>query len=202
LRLTATVAAGDSPARLARRHGVSMWELMRLNGLTRRSVLRPGDRLRIPPIVIPAGLVARLPRPLLARPERLRLVPVFQASARQVGVPADLLMALAYRESNWNPKALSRSGAMGVGQLMPSTVDYVNTRLLRAPAPLNPWDPGDNILMSARVLRHLLQLTGGDQAKALAAYYQGFGSVTRDGVLPIGQRYAASILAMRASFGG
>jgi soluble lytic murein transglycosylase-like protein len=200
LRLTTTVERGDSPARIARRYGVAMADLLRINGLTARSVLRPGMRLRIPDIVVPAPLVARLPRMLLVRPERLRLVPVFTAAARQAGVPADLLMALAYRESNWNPQARSRSGAMGVGQLMPTTVDYVNTRLVRAPVPLDPWNPADNILMSAQILRHFLNLTGGDARLALAAYYQGFGSLTRQGVLPVGERYAASVLALRPSF--
>ena len=112
-------------------------------------------------------------------------------------MPADLLMALAYRESNWNAQALSRSGAMGIGQLMPSTVAYVTTRLLKSPTPLDPWDPADNIWMSGRTLRNLLDLTGGDPVRALAAYYQGFGSLTRQGILPIGQRYADSILAQR-----
>ena len=200
LRLTATVVAGDSAYRIARRHGVALQELLKVNGMSAKSVLRPGMVLRIPPIVIPAALAARLPRPLLARPERLRLVAVFQATARSVGVPADLLMALAYRESNWNAQALSRSGAMGVGQLMPSTVAYVTTRLLKSPVPLDPWDPADNIWMSGRTLRNLLDLTGGDPVRALAAYYQGFGSLTRQGILPIGQRYADSILAQRASF--
>jgi soluble lytic murein transglycosylase-like protein len=194
------VVAGDSAYRIARRHGVGLQDLLKVNGLSAKSVLRPGMVLRIPPIVIPAALAAKLPRNLLARPERLRLVAVFHATARSVGVPADLLMALAYRESNWNAQALSRSGAMGIGQLMPATVAYVTTRLLRTPTTLDPWDPADNIWMSGRTLRNLLDLTGGDQVRALAAYYQGFGSLTRQGILPIGQRYADSILAQRASF--
>jgi len=200
LRLTATVVPGDSAYRIARRHGVALQDLLKVNRMSSKTVLRPGMVLRIPPIVISAALVARLPRPLLARPERLRLVAVFQATARSVGVPADLLMALAYRESNWNAQALSRSGAMGIGQLMPSTIAYVTTRLLKSPTPLDPWDPADNIWMSGRTLRNLLDLTGGDPVRALAAYYQGFGSLTRQGILPIGQRYADSILAQRASF--
>ena len=38
-------------------------------------------------------------------------------------MPADLLMAVAFRESNWNAAAVSRSGAMGIGQLMPDDRD-------------------------------------------------------------------------------
>jgi soluble lytic murein transglycosylase-like protein len=200
LRLTVTVVAGDSAYRIARRHGVALQDLLQLNRISAKAALRPGMVLRVPPIVISAALAARLPRSLLARPERLRLVAVFQATARSVGVPPDLLMALAYRESNWNAQALSRSGAMGIGQLMPATIAYVTTRLLKSPAPLDPWDPADNIWMSGRTLRNLLDLSGGDPVRALAAYYQGFGSLTRQGILPVGQRYADSILAQRASF--
>ena len=74
LRLKATVVAGDSAYRIARRHGVGLQDLLKVNGMSAKTVLRPGMVLRIPPIVISAALAARLPRPLLARPERLRLV--------------------------------------------------------------------------------------------------------------------------------
>ncbi len=200
LRLRYTVVAGDSLSRIARRHGVKLATLLRVNGLRASSVLRPGRVLRIPDITIPGILAAKLPRALLRRPERVRFVPLFQAASREFGVPPDLLMALAYRESNWDPAARSRSGAMGVGQLMPTTVDFVSTRLLRLPRPLDPWVAVDNIRMSARTLRHLLDLAKGDPVIALAAYYQGFGSVTRQGVLPIGRRYALSIAALRPLF--
>src|SRR5207342_2115155 len=103
---------------------------------------------------------SRLPAALVQRTDRLRLVPLFVAAAKEFAVPADLLMAVAFRESNWNATAVSRTGAMGIGQLMPATVTFVSTRLLRLPRPLNPWEPADNIRMSARTLRHLLDLTG------------------------------------------
>jgi soluble lytic murein transglycosylase-like protein len=200
LRLTYKVVPGDSFARIARRHGVPLAALLRTNKARPTTVLRVGRVLSIPAISIPGSLAAKLPRSLLQRPERLRLVPVFQAAAREFGVPVDLLMAVAWRESNWNQSARSRSGAMGIGQLMPDTVTYVSSRLLRLRSPLDPWEPSDNIRMSARTLRHLSDLTRGDPVRLLAAYYQGFGSVTRLGVLPIGQRYADSILALRPTF--
>lgn len=200
LRLTYTVVAGDAPASIARRYGVTTTQLLKANKLRASSVLRPGRVLRIPNLVVPGALAARLPRPLLARADRLRFVALFQAAAKEFRVPSDLLMALAYRESNWNPAARSRSGAMGVGQLMPTTVTFVSQRLLRSPRALDPWEPADNIRMSARTLRYLLDLNRGDTTRTLASYYQGFASVTRQGVLPIGQRYADSIVALRPQF--
>jgi len=200
LRLRYTVVPGDTLAGIARKHAVRLDDLRRLNRLKLTSILRPGRVLRIPAIVVPASLAGRLPSVLVRRPERLRLVPIFMAASKEFGVPADLLMAVAYRESNWNPAAVSRSGAMGVGQLMPTTVTFVSTRLLRLPRLLNPWVPVDNIRMSARTLRHLLDLTSQDPFRALVAYYQGFGSLTRTGVLPVGRAYAQSILALRPRF--
>ena len=202
VRLTYTVVAGDTLAGISRRYGVRLDDLRKLNRLKLTSTLRPGRVVRIPAIVVPATLASRIPAALVQRPDRLRLVTIFVAASKEFGVPADLLMAVAFRESNWNAAAISRSGAMGIGQLMPATVTYVSTRLLRLPRPLNPWEPVDNIRMSARTLRQLLDLTGQDPFRTLAAYYQGFGSLTRLGVLPVGRAYAQSILALRPSFQG
>jgi soluble lytic murein transglycosylase-like protein len=200
LRLSYRVQPGDAPASIARRYGVATAQLLKVNKLRATAVLRPGRVLRIPNLVVPGKLAAKLPRPLAGRPDRLRFVTLFQTAAKEFRVPTDLLMALAYRESNWNPTARSRSGAMGVGQLMPTTVTFVSERLLRSPRPLDPWEPADNIRMSARTLRYLLDLNKGDVTRTLASYYQGYGSVTRQGVLPIGQRYANSIVALRPQF--
>ncbi len=200
LKLSYTVVRGDRLSSIARRHGVRLDTLRKLNRLRRTSVLRPGRVLRIPAIVIPGGLASRLPTVLRQRPERLRFIPLFLAAAQEFKVPADLLMAVAFRESNWNPAAVSRSGAMGVGQLLPGTVAFVSARLLRLPQPLDPWEPVDNIRMSARTLQYLLDLTGREPLRALAAYYQGYGSLTRQGVLPVGRAYAQSILALRPTF--
>jgi LysM repeat protein len=43
-----TVRRGDTPAHIAQSHGVALDELLRVNGLTRRSVIYPGDQLTIP----------------------------------------------------------------------------------------------------------------------------------------------------------
>ncbi len=202
LRLTYTVKAGDTLSSIARRYGTRVSALRAANHLRRRSILRVGRRLRIPPITISGPLVAHLPRVIVKDPRRLRLVPLFRAAAREAGVPADLLMAVAFRESRWDATARSRTGAMGIGQLMPTTVQWVSHTLLRSRVALNPWEPIDNLRMSARTLALLLRLTKGDVHRGLAAYYQGYGSLVRDGVLPVGRRYADSILALRASFNG
>ena len=54
----------------------------------------------------------------------------------------------------------------------------------------------------AMYLRQLLADAGGDEATALASYYQGAESVRRLGMLPDTQRYVANVTALKARFGG
>ena len=42
-------------------------------------------------------------------------------AAALFGVPKDLFARLVHQESNWNPRALSPAGAIGLAQLMPDT---------------------------------------------------------------------------------
>ena len=51
-------------------------------------------------------------------------------------------------------------------------------------------------------LRQLLQDTGGDQRTAIAAYYQGLGSVRANGMLPETVRYVDNVMALQGRFGG
>jgi hypothetical protein len=61
---------------------------------------------------------------------------------------------------------------------------------------LDPADPDSNIRMSACYLRWLLDRTGGDLPRALAAYYQGLRSVEGGEVLPESAAYAGAVLAI------
>jgi len=99
-----------------------------------------------------------------------------QEAARQYGVRPELLGAMFNQESRFNPRARSKVGAMGVGQLMPGTA-----RELGVTDPYNPWQ---NIQGSAKYLRQQLDTFGGDEAKALAAYNAGPGAVKKYGGIP------------------
>jgi len=94
---------------------------------------------------------------------------------------------------------VSSTGAIGVGQLMPFTSDFVSQQLLKNPS-LSPKKVDDNIRMSARFLRYLLDATGGDVSMTLAAYYQGLRSVRERGVFAETRQYVATVLAVRPAF--
>ncbi len=142
--------------------------------------------------------LARLPLGLHTYPERLALLPSFDRWAAEYGIAPDLLKALAWMESGWQQTVVSSSGAIGVGQLLPSTAAWVASFLIGAP--LDPYLADDNIRMSARFLAHLLSLTGGDVNLAVAGYYQGLTSIRRDGMKATTAAYVNVVFALRARF--
>jgi LysM repeat protein len=157
----------------------------------------PAAALVAAPTLTPEQL-ARLPKELLNLPDRLALMPSFDRWAAEYAVPPSLLKALAWMESGWQATVVSPSGAIGIGQLLPSTAGFVAGVLIGAP--LDPFVADDNIRMSARFLAHLVSLTNGDVNMALAGYYQGLTSVRRDGMKATTAAYVNVVLALQARF--
>jgi len=98
------------------------------------------------------------------------------AAAKRNNVDANLVRAMIQVESNYNPRAVSRKGAMGLMQLMPSTARQLKVS--------NPFDPSQNIDGGVRHLKLLLDNYGGDVPLSLAAYNAGSGAVARSGGVP------------------
>jgi hypothetical protein len=98
-----------------------------------------------------------------------------EAAARH-NVDPSLVRALIKVESNFNPNAVSRKGAMGLMQLMPQTARQLNVT--------NPFDPEQNVDAGVRHLKQLMESFGGDVKLSLAAYNAGAGAVSRSGGVP------------------
>lgn len=198
------VRPGETLSMVARRTGTTMAGLAEANKIADVHRIRAGARLVVPgrgtkaAVPTEAKGTHRLPARLLQQPQRLALIPRFDASAREFGVPADLLKAVTWQESGWQNDKVSSTKARGIGQLMPDTVVFVNRNLLRAQ--LDPALPEHNIRMSARFLAYLLKSTKGDVRTALAAYYQGLRSVRERGPYPSTLRYVDAVLSLRAKF--
>lgn len=91
-------------------------------------------------------------------------------------IPASLVRSVISAESGFDPNAVSPKGAMGLMQLMPSTVMDMGVE--------NPFDPEDNIKGGTALLKSLLDSYQGDYRLALAAYNSGKGTVDKAGGVP------------------
>jgi len=88
----------------------------------------------------------------------------------EYGVPAQLLEAIAWRESKFDPEALSEAGATGLMQFMPETAQWLG---------IDPNDPQQAVKGAAKYLTYLKDRFGGDWRKAIAAYHAGQGNVAK-----------------------
>ncbi|UCH44164.1 MAG: lytic transglycosylase domain-containing protein [Nitrospiraceae bacterium] len=91
-------------------------------------------------------------------------------------IEPSVIKALIRAESGWNPKAVSKKGAVGLMQLMPSTASDMNID--------NPYDPEENIEGGTRYLRMMLDRFNDDLNLALAAYNAGPATVEKTGNIP------------------
>ena len=95
---------------------------------------------------------------------------VQEAAGRHQVDPA-LVRAVIETESNWNPGARSRKGAIGLMQLIPTTAQRFGV--------YDAWSPQQNVDAGVRYLKTLLQRYDGNLDLALAAYNAGEGAVDR-----------------------
>lgn len=103
------------------------------------------------------------------------LAPHIERAARETGLPIALIDAVIRTESGYRPRAVSRTGAQGLMQLMPATAQSVGV--------YDPFDPAQNILGGARYLRKLYDRFGSIRL-AVAAYNAGPGRVKKHGGVP------------------
>ncbi len=205
------VQPGENLTGIAARYGVSASELARLNDLSDPNHLLVGARLRLPgrsggsSAGGSSAAVASSPAPepetapafSITDVEQIETNRLLHRAAREFGVQPSLLKALTYTESRWRQDVVSRSGAIGVGQLLPETAEWL-AAMMDEPG-LDPSSKVDNVRLSARLLRFLLDKAGSPK-RALASYYQGIGAVLRDGVSEGGARYARVITSRQAWF--
>ncbi len=101
---------------------------------------------------------------------------IIRDKSLKYNIEPSVIKAVITVESDWNPKAVSKRGAVGLMQLMPSTA---RDMLIN-----DPFDPEENIEGGVRYLRRLLNRFNGELSLALAAYNAGPARVEKSGGIP------------------
>ena len=101
---------------------------------------------------------------------------VFDASLRE-GIDPELAFRLVRLESEFNAHAISKVGAIGLTQLMPSTAKMLEKKVVSREQLFNPQT---NLRVGFRYLRSLLDQYKGNVNLALLAYNRGEDAVWRD----------------------
>jgi LysM repeat protein len=199
------VVPGETLTGIAAANGITPASLAAANGLAPNAFVIAGTSLKIPAASSAAGVTATAAANVpptgaaTGSPGRLDAGQIGSIAAAN-GAPASLASAIAWQESGFNNAMVSVANARGIMQVMPSTWSYVQNQL--GAGRLDPASPADNVRAGSILLARLLRDTGGDPTTAVAAYYQGLGSVRRIGMLPETRRYVANVLALRNRFGG
>jgi N-acetylmuramoyl-L-alanine amidase len=180
-----TVQWGDTLSGIAARYGTTLTHLAAINGISPFGVLPAGSHLRVP------GSAAA---PAMAASGSFDAVGSLDRWAAHYGVDPRLARAVAWMESGYRTGAVSSVGARGVMQVMPATWRFTE-RLIGHPVARTA---DGNVRIGVAYLHHLLNVFGGDQRLALAAYYQGPAGVRRFGMLRVTERYVADVVALEA----
>lgn len=134
--------------------------------------------------------------PLIHQPlSEAELEPAILRFSNRYQLPPALIRAVIKAESDFNARAVSRAGAVGLMQLMPQTAVRLDVKDL--------YDPEDNIEGGTKYLRFLLDKFRGNLPLALAAYNAGEHVVDRYRTLPPieeTQRYVRKVLRYYRAF--
>ena len=211
------VRSGDTLSEIAARFGTSSAAIRAANGMRSDTVVI-GRRLTVPGSGGSAGATDGVPttnagqripeqvrrsvaqnRAVLAsrsHPSKAQVRQMVAATARRHGVSPSLAVSVAYHESGFQQHVVSGVDAIGVMQVLPSTGRVLSRQHGMT---LDLLDAQENITAGVLLLRQLVRSTGTADG-ALAGYYQGAGSIARQGMLPQTHDYIRSITILRARF--
>lgn len=204
------VRPGDSLYAIAARWHVPQARIARANHLPRSLTVQLGQTLRIGHWTTRprrhhharhhSSAITRLEAKLAARsvPSRDHVRLMIARSARRFHINPAFAQAIAWQESGFNQRVVSRVGAIGVMQVVPASGAFVSAYLVHRP--LNLLRASDNITAGVGLLSALLSDTHRHRGRAAAGYYQGLASVRANGMFSDTKRYVANVLALQRHF--
>lgn len=204
------VHRGDTLSGIALAAGVPLTDVMALNHLGAADVIFPGQRLLLPgeapstpsstsssgsAAVRAAAAANRASIATRTSPNRRQVRALVTTTARHYGVDPALALAVAAQESGFDQRRVSTANAVGVMQVIPSSGRWAAGLVGRR---LDLLDAGDNVVAGVAILAALR--AAAPEHVAVAAYYQGLGSVRARGMYADTRRYVANVLTLRERY--
>lgn len=147
----------------------------------------------IEPVSVSTRKQVRWPKKMSQRCDRLQ--PLISRKSSEYSVDSALVNGIIRVESGFNPKAISRVGARGLMQVMPSTAKGLKCGNLLVPS--------ENIDCGIRVLRGFLRYYHKDLIYSVSGYNAGFripNRARKQSALPSNIWYVERVLAARSRF--
>jgi hypothetical protein len=183
-----TVRAGDTLSGIAWSYQTTIWILAQVNHIANVNLIFVNQQLCIPRRasstgsdsgLYPNGTVRWYAYDALQWSTQSEVVAQIRGVAARYGLPANLLLAIAWQESGWTQHVIARDGGIGVMQLMPYTAQSINigTGVRRDPYKL--WD---NLNLGAIYLSWLWHNFHGNLVEVISAYNEGGWNVMHIGI--------------------
>lgn len=205
-----TVRRGDTLSAIARRYNANYWTLAQVNGIRNVNLIFVNQQLCIPYRLssggnqggsrgsngmLANGTVLWYAYGALQWSTRGQVEVLLRRAAAMYGLPAKLVLAIAWQESGWYQHVIAWDGGIGVMQLMPYTAMGLNiqTRIRR-----DPYHLWDNILLGTTYLRSLWNGFHGNLVDIISGYNEGGWAVVHRGIF--NWRYVNSVLSLMRSF--
>jgi LysM repeat protein len=151
--------------------------------------------MSVTPVVRKAAAANRAALATRPSPDHRKVRAMITATARRYGVDPSLALGIAEQESGFEQRRVSGANAIGVMQVIPSSGRWAAALVGR---PLDLLDARDNIVAGVAILAALR--AAAPEHVAVAAYYQGLGSVRAHGMYADTRRYVANVLTLRERY--
>lgn len=205
-----TVHRGDTLSAIAWGHRSNIWTLARANYIGNVNLIFVGQQLCIPyragsgssgfsggssAGLLSNGVVTWYAYNALDWSNRSEVSSMLHQVAYRYGLPANLLMAIAWQESGWYQHVIAWDGGIGVMQLMPYTAMAINagTGIRR-----NPYHLWDNINLGATYLSWLYHNFHGNLYDTISGYNEGGWAVIHRGIF--NWHYVNNVLYLMRQF--
>lgn len=179
---------GDTLYNIAAHYHTTIWTLAQVNSIPNVNLIFVGQTLCIPQHsasasttsgLLPNGTVRWYAYDALQWSTQSQVAAQLRQVAANYGLPANLLLAIAWQESGWTQHVIARDGGIGVMQLMPYTAQGINSSTGIRRDPYKLWD---NLNLGATYLSWLWYNFHGNLDEVISAYNEGGWNVVHRGI--------------------